>query len=38
MKDIKVCWNDIYFQGGVDWEKWGSGVSPKEGIFFETEK
>ena len=37
MRDIKVCWNDMYLQGGADWEKEGGGgggggggeVSPK---------
>ena len=25
MRDIKVCWNDMYLQGGADWEKEGGG-------------
>ena len=25
MRDIKVCWNDMYLQGGADWEKGGRG-------------
>ena len=27
MRDIKVSWNEMYLQGGVDWEKagWGGG-------------
>ena len=35
----QVCWNDMYLQGGPDWEKGGGGeVSPKEEIFFDTDK
>ena len=25
MRDIKVSWNEMYLQGGVDWEKAGGG-------------